>query len=317
MLRCSFVGAALLASLVLFSSAPARAAEIAWRGPAECQNAEVATAQVEKLVGRRLSAIDWITFEVEISVEPSGTHQLLLRTLARGSAPRERAIAGASCVEVTDAASVAIALSISEEERAQRERTPQAQATPEPVAASAAPPVEEEQAPSPGPVFALGLGLLIESGALPSAVPGLELAGALELRALRIAAFAAVFVPQDAELAGDSRGGTFDFVLAGIDLCGHPAFGDIHLLACAGFELGRIGARGKGVLNERDGDAGWYAPRAELGVGYGLAQVARVWLRGGIAMPLSRPEFVLDDTDRVHQPSGASLRGLLAVEVLL
>jgi hypothetical protein len=312
--------AALAVALLSLVPRPAHAAEIAWHAPDACQRVEVATAQVEKLVGKRLAAVDGIAFEVEISIDEGSAHRVVLRTLATGSAPREREIVGASCSEVTDAVSVAIALTISEEARQQRERveatasnpdsaTPEAQA--EPAAETVAEPASAE------PRFAVGVGLLMDAGALPDLVPGLEIAGAFELKVLRIAAFAAVFVPQKTQLPNDTRGGTFDFVLAGIDLCAHPTFETLHLLACAGFEVGRIGARGEDVVNQRDGDAGWYAPRVELGVGYGFLEIARVWLRGGVAVPLARPEFVLDETDQVHQPSSTSLRGSVVVELLL
>jgi len=291
-----------------------QAADIAWRAPDECQRADVAAAQVEKLVGRRLSSIDWISFEVEVEIAAEGAHRVVLRTLAQGSAPREREITGASCAEVTDAVSVAIALTISEREREQHGTAEPEPKPPEPEGEAPAIAADE---PDGKLSFAVGAGVLVDAGALPSAVPGLELGGALEWKALRIGAFIAVFVPQDEQLANEDYGGTFDLVLAGFDVCAKPAVEALHLLACAGFELGRIGARGNQVINPREGDAGWYAPRTELGVGYGFAGIVRIWLRGGVAVPLARPEFVLDDDDRVHKPSNISLRALLALEILL
>lgn len=291
----------------------ARAAQLAWHAPAECQRAEVATAQVEKLVGEPLAGIDWISFEVEVAIDEAGAHRVLLRTLAQGSAPREREITGVSCAEITDAVSVAIALTISERAR-EREQAAAAEPPAQPEPPAAGEPAAELEAPLR---FAVGAGFMIEAGALPDPVPGLDLGGALEWKALRVGAFVAVFVPQDEELSGEQRGGTFDLVLAGLDVCAKPALEALHLLACAGFELGRIGARGDNVVNPRDEDAGWYAPRVELGVGYGLGELVRVWLRAGAAIPLARPEFVLDDVDTVHQPSNVSLRGQAALEIVL
>jgi hypothetical protein len=290
--------------LSLCAPSTARAADIAWDAPDECQRADVAAAQVEKLVGERLASIDWISFEVEVSIAAEGAHRVVLRTLARGSAPREREIEGASCAEVTDAVSVAIALTISERERDQPEQD---------VEVRSRPTAQDEGTLR----FAVGAGVLVDAGGLPNPVPGIDLGAALEWNALRIGAFVAVFVPQDEQLPTDDRGGTFDFLLAGFDVCAKPEVDALHLLACAGFELGRIGARGDSVLNEREGDAGWYAPRAELGVGYGFARIARVWLRGGIVVPLARPAFFLDDEDVVHQPSTISFRGLIALEIVL
>ena len=310
-------GVAWLWAAVALSPHAAQAAEITWASSGDCQNSELATAQVEKLVGQSLAEIDWIDFEVEVAVGEGGAYRLVLRTLAEGSAPREREIVGASCNEVTDAVSVAIALTISERERA---------AEPEPIGERPSPPpspdavsvpeaASQPAAPEP-PHVAIGAGLLVASGALPSLAPGAQVTGALEWKALRIGVFLAVLVPQEAQLP-DDRGGTFDLVLGGVDLCAKPELATLHLVACAGFELGRMGGRGDNVADPRLGDAGWYAPRVELGVGFGVADPLRVWLRGGVAVPLSRPEFLLDETDRVHQASNMSFRGLLAVEILL
>src|SRR5689334_10443936 len=90
-------GAAGLSAWLSLAAGHARAADIAWRAPAECQRADVATAQIEKLTGQPLAGIDWISFEVEVEVDPSGAHRVVLRTLAEGSAPRERELTGASC----------------------------------------------------------------------------------------------------------------------------------------------------------------------------------------------------------------------------
>jgi hypothetical protein len=293
----------------------AQAAEIAWRSPPECQRAEVAIEQVEKLVGRKLEHVEAVSFEVEVSIETDATHRVLLRTLARGSAPREREIAGASCASVTDAVSVAIALTINEEEQRARAAEQIAENKPNAEPEPDAEPEPEPASQSPSALFVLGLGPLIDAGALPSAAPGLEVAAALELGVMRIGASFAGFMPQEAELP-DASGGRFDFVLGGVDLCGHPLFGDLHLLACAGFELGRIGARGTGIRNWREGDAAWYAPRVQLGVGYGFAEVVRVFVRGGIAVPLARREFQVDG-ERVHQPGSSALRVGVGIELVL
>jgi hypothetical protein len=311
----------LLASAALTAvPASAHAGEIAWRAPPECQRVDVAIEQVEKLVGRRLESVDAVTFEVEVEVaidaEAEATHRVLLRTLAKGRAPRERVISGASCASVTDAVSVAIALTIDEEE-------PRALAT-EPIAdggteatvdASSETPAEPRRQASPA-LFVIGLGPVLDAGVLPDQAVGLDLSAALELGALRLGASFAGFMPQETQLSDATGGARFDFVRGNLELCGHPRFGDFHLLACAGFELGRIGARGTGVRNWRDVEAGWYAPRVLLGVGYGFAKIVRVFLRGGIAMPLTRREFLLDD-EHVHQPDTTSLRASLSVELVL
>jgi hypothetical protein len=71
------------------------------------------------------------------------------------------------------------------------------------------------------------------------------------------------------------------------------------------------------VHNPRLGDSGWQALRAELGARYDFVAGLGVLVRAGIAAPLERREFVLDETETVHRPSAVALRALLGLELAL
>ena len=74
-------------------------------------------------------------------------------------------------------------------------------------------------------------------------------------------------------------------------------------LACGGFELGRLSGTGQGVARPETGDALWRALRADLGVTMALSGNTALLLTGGVAIPLARPAFVLDERNLVYQPS--------------
>jgi hypothetical protein len=158
---------------------------------------------------------------------------------------------------------------------------------------------------------------LSETGAMPALALGGQVELLLEHRLLRAALSIALLPSQEHALEGSDQGGVFELLAAGVWICAHPTFSALELLGCAGFELGRMTAEGRGVLDPHEGEAGWYAPRVELGVGYAVAPAFRLWFRAGGAIALARPEFLLHDTLEVHRPSTLSFRGLLGAEVVL
>jgi hypothetical protein len=71
------------------------------------------------------------------------------------------------------------------------------------------------------------------------------------------------------------------------------------------------------VHNPRLGGSGWQALRVELGGRYEFIAGLGVVLRAGIALPLERRAFVLDDTEALHRPSTVALRALIGLELEL
>lgn len=304
----------------------AQAAQLEWKAPEGCVAPQVIIEQVEKLVGQRLSTIAGIDFAIEISAvanEPSApgrasSYALVLRTSLSGGEPREREIVGASCDEVTDAATVAMALTLSERDRTQPPPS-QVAMLPE-LEGEPSSSIDDDEAPQVEPArmrSAVSVGLFFEKGALPEIGFGVEIGAALEYAALRGGLSFATFASQEARLPGDDSGGAFSLMFGALSVCAHPTINAWHLLGCAGFELGSLSAEGKGIEHGRSGSALWTAPRAEIGVGYALAPTLRFWLRGGGAFALARPEFLIEDLGEVHQPDNLSARGLIAFELVL
>jgi hypothetical protein len=242
-------------------------------------------------------------------------------------------LTGASCNEVADAAAVAIAMAIEandENDRAAQPAVGDATAVDEPAPPDAHARGEPTAQPAPAPVstaavvsasgdalrFALGAGAALDYGSLPELAPGAELDLSLGWRALRLTALGTFFPTQQTRLSSNpDHGGEFRLALGGLLACGERRFGALAAFGCGGFELGRLSAKGIGVHNPRFGDSGWQALRAELGGRYELVAGLGVLLRAGIALPLARRAFVLDDTETVHRPSSVALRALIGLEL--
>src|SRR6185369_12356311 len=102
--------------------------------------------------------------------------------------------------------------------------------------------------------------------------------------------------------------GTFQLVLGGALGCWSPRWGRWSPLACGGMELGRLTGTGVGVAHPTTGDTLWRAARGDVGVAANLGGNAAVLLRAGLVAPLSRPEFLLDQSQLVYRPSSLTVR---------
>ncbi len=314
--------------VVAAAAGRARAAQLQLRAPESCPAEASVKAQVEQLLDRPLDEVEGVDFEATIERVSAQDWRLTLRTLPRdpGAKPRTRELSGASCEGVTSALAVALAMSIKGEDE-QAEQTP---AVPIPAPAPAREAAPASNAPARGEAasaaaagaparwrFSLGAGALLDGGALPQLAPGAQLELGASLSALRLGALGALFPSQTTHLPGSARGGSFVLGLGALQVCAQPALGRFWPLACAGFELGQLSGRGRGVLNTQLGGALWAAARLETGAGFELFAGLRLIARVGLALPLVRSKFVLDGKNQVHQPAAVSGRALLGLELAL
>ena len=63
------------------------------------------------------------------------------------------------------------------------------------------------------------------------------------------------------------------------------------------------------------GQALWRAVRADVGTTAALNGNTAILLTGGLAVPLSRPAFVLDGSEPVYRPSRLALRLAAGLEL--
>jgi hypothetical protein len=337
-----WIAAACLAFALLAPAAQALAAELRWRGPADCADRERVLARIERLVGRPLADVHGVDFEVELSRRIGEEWIVVVRALPRAtsagepgetSAPRSREIAATSCAEAADTAAVAVAMAALEQEgRAEQAgpdpasagaaaapaaRTAASAEVPPARAAGVAPPDDDDASDADATWrFGIAAGGSLDAGALPSPALGAQLELFAGYGALRIAVLGTLFAAQRTRLADGARGGEFELMLGGLLACADPARARLRALGCLGFEVGEL--RGVGIASDpREGAAGWRALRADGGVlwrvGSGFALVARI----GLSVALARPPFVIDGSDQVHRPSRLGARGLIGLELAL
>src|SRR5450631_1091040 len=322
--RANRSGLFLLALGVMAAVAPAvEAAQLSVDAPESCLDPSTLADEVSDLVGKPLGSVADVDFRIQISETPARRWRLQLEMVdqrpgsngtptVRGS----RQLEGATCAELAEAA---ISVSV----RAISPKTPAAAAPP--GAANATQPVPATRSPTtlsiardvpPTPPWhpAVVLALTSDIGALPKTGLGVDLEAELQRGALQLVAFGTWFGSQDTVTA-TSAGGSFQLALGGALVCFAPHRGRWTGLACGGFELGRLAGTGFGVARPETGAAFWRAARADVGVTAGLGGNAALVLRVGAAIPLSRPEFVLDGADLVYRPSRLAGRFTAGLEI--
>jgi hypothetical protein len=303
------------------AEATALAATVHLRAPDECAQEDEIVAEVDSLIGRPLSEVPGMKFEVEIARDSRGHFRLRLDT-SEGAETRTRELAGNSCTELANVTSVAIAMtiraSVASRERSRSGRTESAST---PVGAARNPPSASAEAKAEGESTlvwrgSITLAAVADAGALPRAAPGGALEVALDAGNIRVVGLAALFATERADVAGG--GGEFDLAYGGALGCLRRALRRVTALACLGGEVGRLSGRGLGVTFSRVGSALWLAPRADLGIAVPLVARLALVLRGGIAAPVFRPEFtefVSGQAVQVHQAARVTARATLGVEV--
>jgi hypothetical protein len=296
-------------------------AELRLQAVDSCAEASAIGEQAENLLGRALGPIPDVDFEVDIAGGPKQAWRVRIDSVNRSDGSRRtREITGHSCAELADAAAVAIAMSVNaklgEADAASRPREGARPEPPPSVSTSAPPAPPPAPARAPEPVRpSVGLGLAVDAGALPSVGLGPTVAVALDRGALRVAVEGTFFPSAEARLASGA-GGDFQLLLGGVLGCVTQSVGRVTAAVCAGGELGRLSGQGVGVSTPRLGSTLWLAGRAEIAGAIPMGPRFNVFLRVGIAVPASRPTFVLDGATPVHQSSGVTGRSVLGIGVV-
>lgn len=302
----------------------ARAAQLVLEAPAACVDPLVLADEVGDLVGKPLASVADVDFRIQIAQLPTKRWRLRLEMIdqprAGSSTPAvrgSREIEGATCADLAEAASVAIAVSVRSiaGEAGPHQPAPSSPPPappPPPVVAAPTPLMRPDGTPSWRPAVALAM--TSDTGALPGTSFGVELAGSLQHRSLQLALSATWFGSEDAS-GSNHAGGTFQLAAGGARACFVPRRGRWTPLACGGFELGRLSGTGQGVTRPETGDALWRALRADLGVTMALSGNTALLLTGGVAVPLARPAFVLDESELVYQPSRLAGRFTAGLEI--
>lgn len=319
---------------------------------ADCPSGDVVLAEVERLLGgkpstgtnRRLFA------RAKVSAGPDGAWELTLRTVLAGAdeeADGERTLRAPSCEDLASAAALIVALGF--DPAAVAEQAKRAALSPSPGAATdraptPAPPKRAEAAAQdrssaepPGRQCATPPPRRAESVAPARVRPGVWLGGgadlgsfsapayALEVRAgfryqrLQLAATAAYYPPQSIPLPErPAAGGTFTLIAGGLLACSAlRSFraGSLELAACGGAEIGQMHAEGFGVISPGSADGLWLAARAGAALTAALTEVAGLRLDLGLAVPIARNRFYLENAGTVYEPGYLCGRADIGVEM--
>jgi len=302
----AIVGLVFLAGGVV-AAGSARAADIHVQASRHCADQTDIADQVDVLLGRPVAAVEGLDFEVDIAERPDRRWRLRLATIDRADGTkRAREIDGSGCAQLADAAAVAIAMSIQSSGAAEppphHEPLTAAPEPPKLVAGPAA--VERPQ----GPRVPVTVAALADAGALPHPGFGLGLGAALAWGRLLIIGEGAVLFSPEVRVA-DTGGGQFRLIEGAVLACLDQRFGRVAILGCAGGEAGVVQAEGIGINRPRSQNVAWEAGRLEVGLTRRLNTTVSLFIRGGAAIPWSRPTFTIDnDTLTVHRPAAATAR---------
>ena len=318
----SWSSAVVLAALLVAGAAggQARAAALMVEAPASCVDPSELSDQVADLAGKSIADVPDVDFRIQVAGTAHQRWRLRLQTLDRAAPGAAEVVRGtreleaASCPDLVEAAALAIAVSLRsvDEKRAppilvRNEGTN----IPAPaLAMSPAPPLPARSSWRAG----AGLGVVVETGVLPHAAQGIEVGGSLRHGALGLALRGTWFGAQDT-VGSSASGGSFQLAAGAALACFVPERGRWVPSACAGLELGRLTGAGLNVARPHSGAVLWSAGHAEAGVARRVGGDAAVFLRAGLAVPLARPTFVLDESRLVHRPS--RIAGSLAAGIEL
>ena len=318
------------AVLAIAYTSQAYAAELAWQGEGECQDAQPAVAEIQQLTKASLAEVEGVDFAVQVSApDPesgSDIWRVRVQTLVLGEVRGEREIEGTTCEEVRQAAAVAIAMAVAEVENGNGQT--QSADTQELVSisdedapASAAPRSTEDTQPEEPLLHdsswssAASLGGALDMGFMPKPALGAQVGVQFRYNYFGLRMYGGLFAAQQTTLV-EGAAGRFALWVVGVAACLQPASQSIMVQGCAGFETDYLSAVGVGTLVTPYDRLVWVgALRGELGLGLPVVDSFALWFRGSVAAPLSQPEFVLDGMRKVHRVG--NVVGRLALEAEL
>ena len=316
-------------AVVMSLGSPLFAAEIRWLGEDSCRRELEVKDQVEAMTARPVSTVEIADFELNVKALSRDQWLLELTTARRADGARStRAINGLTCAEVSDAAAVAIALAIGPTEPAPERKIESKTASKPRVSAppkEPAQPAEKPPATQNSHDWFAGVGAALDSSATPSVAFGAALRFGVSWlpsdtsqTRIRFELEGALYAPTETSNVG-GQAGKFQLLYAAPMVCGAKPLVAATLLGCVGYELGQLSGEGVGdaVTVSHPSNTFWSAGSAELGLLVPLATSLRFVGRAGVAVPMTRREFVLDGPEVVFRPAPVSARLGLGVELSL
>ena len=306
---------------VLWGSAGS-AADLRFEAPAECERAEYVLEQVEALIGGPLDGVNHLKFEIRVRREEGASWRLELVTVAVPEARSSREFVDHTCTAVLDAAAVAVAMAVQnahdESQAGAREEPSLPSSTAPPTPDPLLPPARERPSPARGQrvgtfVPFLNAGIVGHTALLPDPSWGASVGLGVRRGSLVLGVSGTLVPASTSELAG-GRQADFEFLGGAALACFVPAPGTFSVLACGGYELGRLSGQARQVSEPHLGSVFWHAARLEIRGELSLTSRLSLSAGAGAAVPVTRSEFLLDGAP-VHRTQ-STLRGDLGMTAI-
>jgi hypothetical protein len=278
---------------------------ISWSAPAECPGIDAVKTEVRRVAGPVPPPAEPLAADVMIR-RGAGTGWLLTLVTRAGTRAGERRLAGADCTELMHAAALVLALMINPEASFIAEPPP-----------PPAPPPPPPPPPEPERHFAIGVDVVVGSGALPGFAGAFGVRLAAGAAALSGELRGSIWPSRSIASANDrAAGGTFDLIDGSAAGCARARHDEtLSPGVCAGASLVRLHGRGYGVGYPADTTAWWTAAFAEANLRARLSPLNAVRVAAQVVVPVGRPSFELAGVGQVFEPATIWLRGTLGWEL--
>jgi hypothetical protein len=323
---------------------------LAWEAPHGCGTAEVVSNRVKELLGESAGDLSRAR-RVEARVSRTRAGWVLDLRVFGGSGKRERRLEAEACGDLAEAAAVAISLAID----AERAAGGAAASPPDSAAAGANPesdgagqdtpsgglpsdgaasirsstvvtgptasaPPGDADSPSPSAGsgqarLSIGAEFVSDITSLSAFAPGASLVVRLRQSEWALAAYGLGLAATERVL-GPDQSVRFSLVGGGLRASYRLGEGLVETALCAGLEVGRLSARGVGLLGAQTVHDLWLTPHAGLELSSALSGVVAAYVRGDAVVPLLRQEYAVNEVDRVHRISAVGARGAVGILVM-
>lgn len=315
--------------VIAASGGHARAGELRWTAPEACPDAGTLAAEIERALGEPFAVYAALQVEGVVRSEPGDRYSLALwiwstpASAASGDAapkarPRARELQATTCQELVEATAVAVAVAAHGALATPSQPAPESPESVErpPLMASTAPVAESPAESDRAQGFRFGASALLDFGALPSLGIGAELELGWRYRALAVGIAGGVIPSRTMRLQAASDA-AFGLLYGDVLACGLLELGPVLGRACGVFELGRITAELRGPSTQGPQHVVWRALGGRVGVSVPFGSVLELTAALGLFAPLTRPEFLVDDRTRVHEPAALTWRALFGLAARL
>jgi hypothetical protein len=305
---------------------------ITWRAPGECPDQLQVIRQVEQLLGQQLNLARQQTLLIDgqLRTLSSRRYEVVLTFTTAGSDRRTRRLQHDNCIQLTEGAALVMALAIDPARVRMTEPAASQPGAPNdaPSASHAA-----ERSPAGPRLFALpttkqaetlghtsplefygALGVLVQSGLLPTTEPGLEVELSVVTQAALRFGLTGTYgfmsrIRPDATLDAQA-----EFTQWGLGVRGCWQNGQQWMFAaCTDAEFGRITGKGRNVTDPQTRTDNYSALLVGLRGGYRLTS----WLilDGACAAGLvaARPNYTFTNLGNIYHPAWWLLRGSLGL----